>query len=255
MLTFKIKPDGFKEIRKRILLFSIPAFVLGIVITGVSMYTSTMNRSDDVKPGYAPEQSIQLIDVIAYLPMVIFIAILAFGLTRMLKKAKKTLDSYELTISENLIAREQLNTPTISIYINEVQEIIKRKKGGFYIKGEKARDFIIVPKQIENPEQLELALEKIKPLVSKGKGINQLKWQALLNLASLALLITLNVSFNHIIVAISGTLFLAITVYNFIQAQKSKNIDYRTKRTKWIGLVLSFFAIYIMYIKLTGNHF
>lgn len=255
MLTFRIKPNGYKEIRKKILLFSIPGFILGLVITGISIYTNTINRSNDVTPEHVPDHSLELIDLIAYLPIVIFIAILGFGLKRMLKKTKKVLDSYELTISENLIAREQLNTPTISIYLTEVQEIIKRKKGGFYIKGEKARDLIIVPKQIENPEQLELALEKIRPLVSKGKGADQLKWQALLSLASIGLLITVNVSFNEIVVAVAGTLFLGITVYNFIQAQKSKNIDYRTKRTRWISLVLSFFVIYVMYIKLTGNHF
>ncbi|MCS3795629.1 hypothetical protein [Niastella sp. OAS944] len=255
MLTFKIKPNGFKEIRKKILLFSIPGFVIGAVFTGTSLYTSTMNRRNDVTPGYVPDHSMQLIDLATYLPIVIFIAILGFGLNRMLKKTKKTLDSYELTISDNLIAREQLNTPTISIYISEVQEIIKRKKGGFYIKGEKARDLIIVPKQIENPEQLEIALEKIKPLVSKGKAADQLKWQALLGLASMALLITVNVSLNKTVVAIGGTLFLGLTVYNFVQAQKSKNIDYKTKRTRWISLVLSFFVIYVMYIKLTGNFF
>ncbi|HEY1202888.1 MAG TPA: hypothetical protein VGE79_18015, partial [Niastella sp.] len=94
-----------------------------------------------------------------------------------------------------------------------------------------------------------------KPLVSKGKAADQLKWQALLGLASMALLITVNVSLNKTVVAICGTLFLGLTVYNFVQAQKSKNIDYRTKRTRWISLVLSFFVIYVMYIKLTGNFF
>lgn len=250
-----MRPDGFKEIRKKILLFSIPGFLIGFVLTGISIYTSATNRSNDVTPGYVPDRSLELINLITYLPIVIFIAILGFGLNRMLKKAKKTFDSYELTISENLVAREQLNTPTISIYLTEVQEIIKRKKGGFYIKGEKAGDLIIVPKQIENPEQLEIALEKIKPLVSNGKGADQLKWQALLGLASMALLITVNVSLNKMIVAIAGALFLGLTVYNFIQAQKSKNLDYRSKRTRWVSLVLSFFVIYVMYIKLTGNFF
>lgn len=255
MLTFKIRPDGFKEIRKKILLFSIPGAIIGLGIGGITAYTGTMNRSNYVTPGYVADHSMDPINLIAYLPIVVFLAILGFGITRTLKKVKKTFESYELTISENLIAREQLNTPTISIYINEVQEIIKRRKGGFYIKGEKDRDLIIVPKYIENPEQLEIALEKIRPFVSKGKGANQLKWQSILSLASLGLLITVNVSFNKIVVAIAGTLFLGLTIYNFIQAQKSKNIDYRTKRTRWISLVLSFFVIYIMYIKLTGNHF
>lgn len=253
MLTFKIRPDGYKEVRKKMLLFIIPAVIVGLGIGVLSIYTSNTNGNIEINPDYTTEHSITIIDYIAYLPFVVFLAILGFGLSRMLKRAKKAMESYELTISENLIAREQLNTPTISIYLSEVQEIIKRKKGGYYIKGEKANDLILVPKQIENPEQLEIALEKIRPLASKGKGTNQLKFQALLSLISLGLLITVNVSFNKIVVLIAGILFLAITVYNFIQAQKSKNIDYRTKRTRWISLVLSFFVVIIMYWKLTAS--
>lgn len=255
MHSFRIRPDGFKEIRKKMLLYSIPGIVLGLGIGGLTIYTNTMNSHNYVKPEYVSDHSMEPIDYIAYLPIVIFISILGFGLKRMLKRAERMFDSYELTISENLIAREQLNTPTISIYLTEVQEIIKRKKGGFYIRGEKATDLIIVPKQIEHPEQLELVLEKIKPITSKGKGTAQLKLQTLLVLASLALLICVNVSLNKIVVVTSGTLFLGITIYNFIQAQKNKNIDYRTKRTRWISLLLSFFVVYVMIFKLTGKHF
>jgi hypothetical protein len=255
MQSFRIRPDGFKEIKKKLLLYSIPGLVLGLAIGGLTIWTNSGNKYRSVNPEYVTDYSTELIDYIVYLPVVIFITILGFGINRMLKRAKKMLDSYELTISDNLIAREQLNTPTISIYLTEVQEIIKRKKGGFYIKGEKATDLIMVPKQIEHPEQLELALEKIKPIATKGKAAGQLKLQALLGLASLGLLICVNVSFNKIVVAIAGTLFLAVTIYNFIQAQKSKNIDYRAKRTRWFSLLLSFFVIYVMIMKITGKHF
>jgi hypothetical protein len=60
---------------------------------------------------------------------------------------------------------------------------------------------------------------------------------------------------NKLIVAIAGSLFIGITIYNFIQTQKSKNVDYRTKRTRWISLLASLFVLYVMFSKLTDYRY
>jgi hypothetical protein len=255
MHSFRIRPDGFKDARKRMLLWTIPAVILGLGVGSMSVWVNTDTRSSAVKPAYVTDYANDPLDYIVYLPIVVFIAVLGFGMYRGLKRMKKLFGSYELSITDNLISREQLNTPTISIYINEVQEIVKRRRGGYFIKGEKASDLIIVPKQIEDPEQLEQVLEKIKPIASKGKGLTQLKLQAYLTLVSLGLLICVNVTENKVIVALAGTLFIAITIYNFIQTLKSKNVDYRTKRNRWVSLLAVLFVIFVMIMKLTNYSF
>lgn len=255
MHSFRIRPDGFKVARKRMLLWGLPAVIIGLGFGSMTLWINNGTRNSTVKPAYVTESSTDPLEYIVYLPILVFIAVIGFGMYRGLIKLKKLLESYELSITDNLISREQLNTPTISIYVNKVQEIVKRRRGGYYIKGEKASDLIIVPKYIENIEQLEIVLEKIKPIAAKGKGLEKLKLQALLTFVSLGLLICVNTVSNKLIVAIAGSLFIGITIYNFIQTQKSKNVDYRTKRTRWISLLASLFVLYVMFSKLTDYRY
>ena len=64
---------------------------------------------------------------------------LGFGLYRGVMRLKTLLESYTLTITNNLITREQFITPTISIYFNEVSEISQQKNGTLTIKEENRR--------------------------------------------------------------------------------------------------------------------
>ncbi|HUP11969.1 MAG TPA: hypothetical protein VM187_07155 [Niastella sp.] len=237
MLTFKIRPDGLREIKKKILVRGIPFSLASLGIAYVVSTAGTAGNNDNIKPvSYYGDTSTDLI--ISVIPIVVFIAVITFSFIRTLKRVKKIFESYELTISDNLIAREQLNTPTISIYLTEVQEIIKRKNKAFIIRGKTARDMILVPAQIENYEQLEIALEQIKPVTNKGKTISWMKAQALLALAGLGLMVCVYTFENKIIVGVSAVLFAGIYVYSFIQTQKSKNVDYRTKRFRWVILLV-----------------
>jgi hypothetical protein len=250
MHSFRIRPDGYKIVKRKMLIYAIPVTVIGILIGSIPNYImSAGDKNDTIKPEtYYADNSI---DWLIYLPFVAFAAVIVFGMYRGLARVKKMFESYELSITENLIAREQFNTPTISIYLNEVQEIVKRKNGSYFIKGLKANDLILVPKLIENPAQLESVLETIKPIASKGKGTAQLKLQGILTFISLGLMICVNTVENKIIVATAGTLFIAIWTYNFILTQKSKNVDYRTKRIRWIGLLALLLVIFMMLLKLT----
>jgi hypothetical protein len=171
-------------------------------------------------------------------PFLVLSGIVAFSFYSSLRRLKAMFESYELQISDNLIAREQLNTPAISIYLSEVQEIIKRKNKSFLVRGKTTRDLIWIPAQIENYEQLEAALEQIKPVTNKGKTTSWIKIQALLSLVSIGLMICVYSVENKIIVGVAGTLFAGIYIYSFIQTQKSKNVDYRTKRFRWIILLV-----------------
>lgn len=176
----------------------------------------------------------------------------AFTLYRILSKLKTMFESFELQISDNLIARERLNTPTISIYLKDVQEVVKCKNGSFLVRGANANDLIIIPKQIDDYDQLETALAQIKPITAKSKKAVMQKIQALLVLVAVGLMICVNTVNNKIIVAIAATGFTAIMIWNLVQTQKSKNIDYRTKRSRWIALLAVAAIIYLAVQKLTS---
>src|SRR5262245_17658783 len=143
MHSFKIRPDGYKDIRKKMLLWVIPVMLIGVII---SYLIALQSNGSDVSAAY---NSNNYLDWLVYIiPFVVILGAASFGMYRSLGRVKKMFASYELLITDNLISREVTNTPTISIYLNEVQEIIRYRNGSYMIKGAKANDLIIVPKQI-----------------------------------------------------------------------------------------------------------
>lgn len=239
MQVFKIRQDGYKEIRKIMLVISIPLVVIsGAVGITISNINSKQNEND-----------------VNVLPVVIPIAVLAlgFGLYRGVNRQKALIESYTLTISNNHITREQLNTPTISIYFNDIKEIAKHKNGSFTIKGKETVDLIGIPIQIGDYSQLETALQQIQPIVVKGKGSFLGKYQSLTGLMTAGLMLCVYTVNNKIIVGLTGTVLVALMVWSSIKILSSKNVDYKMKRSFWWVLLVLASVIAVMIFKLTGH--
>lgn len=238
MQTFKIRQDGFKEIRKKTLLRSIPILLIAVTV-GITISTiNSRGKDNDVN----------------VLPFVIPLAVLAlgFGVYRGMNRQKALLDSYTLTITNNLITREQYNTPTISIYFNEVEEIAKHKNGSFTIRGKDFSDLIGIPTQIDNYSQLETTLEVIKPIMIKNKVPLLEKYQSLTGLVTVGLMLCVYTVECKIIVGLTGSALAALMIWSLIKIRKSKNVDIKTKKSVWWVLIVLASVIAIMIFKLTG---
>ena len=235
MQTFKIRQSGFKEIRKTILARTIPLLLI-VLAFGITIASRSLDYTD-ILPYYIP----------------FIIILLALGIYRGLNRQKKLLTSYTLTITNNLITREQVNTPTISIYFNNIKEISKNKNGVFTIKGIDKEDVIIIPSQIDNYFQLEATLQSISQIVAKDKVSLFQKYQSLTSLLTVGLMLCVYTVNNKIIVALTGTMLITIMIWSLIKIRNSKNIDSKTKKIFWWSLIVLASVIAMMIIKLTGH--
>lgn len=238
MQVFKIKKDGFNEIRKKVLLRAIPILLLAGAAGIIISFVNTSQKEDDVN----------------VLPIVIPIiaASMGFGLFSGLKRQKALFESFTLTITNNLITREQLNTATISIYFNEIKEITKHKNGCFAIKGKDPADVIVVPLQIDNYFQLETALQQIQPIVEQHNVSFITKYQGLTGYIVVGLMICVYTVQNKIIIALTGIAVVTFMIWSFIKIRGSKNVDDKTKRNAWWGLFVLAAIIAFVIFKLTG---
>lgn len=238
MQVFKFRQDGFKEIKKKILLRSIP---LLLIAGAVGITISTINSKQK-------ENDVNVLPII--IPLIA--AALGVGLYRGVNRQKALLESYKLTITNNLVTREQLNTPTISIYFNDIKEIAKHKNGSFTIKGKEAVDLIGIPAQIDDYYKLETALQQIQTIVVKDKVSFLQKYQSLTGLVTLGLMLCVYTVSNKLIVALTGSALVALMVWSFIKIQSSKNVDNKTKRSTWLVVLVLASVIAVMVFKLTG---
>lgn len=239
MEQFKIRQNGFKEIRKAMLIKAIPISLLA-VIGGISIsyFNTNVQQSEvNVYPFVIP----------------LGLAALAFGLYRGVNRQKEIFDSYILTIDDNGITREQHNTPTITISKADISEIIKNSNRSITIKGDSKVNVISIPSQIDNYERLEKLLLEIKQISLKASEPFFQKFRGLLSVLTIGLMAAVYISKDKIIVGVCGTILLVVFGYSFFEVQRSKNIDSKTKKSIWWLLLVIASIICVMYFKLTGQ--
>ncbi|MGH2666384.1 hypothetical protein [Flavobacterium sp.] len=236
MEQFKIRQDGFKEIKKALLIKSMPILILAAFGgLAISYFNSNEQQSS-----------------INTLPFTIpfILGILAFGLSRGIKRQKEIFESYLLIIDNNDITREQHNTPRITISITNLNEIIKNSNGSFIIKGNSSVNVINIPSQIGDYEKLEKSLAQLKQISTKHSEPFLQKFRGLSSILAIGLMATVYISKNKIIVGICGTILLVVLAYSFFEILKSKNIDSKTKTGMWWILLVIASIISVMYFKI-----
>lgn len=237
MQTYKIRKDGFKEIKKQMLIRTFPIILIAVTVGIVISSTNSKYKAADT-------------NVLPFLIPFIASAV-GYGLYRAVNRQKSIFDSYTLTITNNLITREQLNTPTISIYLNDIKEITKHKNGSLTIKGKDTTDLIGIPSQIDDYSKLETTLRDIQPIKIKDNVSSFKKYQSLTGILTVVLMLCVYTVNNKIIVAFTGTTLVALMIWSIIKIRTSKNIDNNTKRSVWWVFLVLASVIAVMIFKLT----
>jgi hypothetical protein len=226
MKQFKIDLERFGEIKKALIRRLILFMTLAIAGAAVMIYFKERHENIEWSfPSFA-------------LPFVIFAGIICFFIPKVVKQRINILNTYRLSISDTMISREMINTPTISIHFSEVTSIRKNQDNHIIIKGKDKTDLITIPAQLENYEQMENLLAEIQAIQPNRSQ------QGLKNIFSiivaLALMIGVFVLDNKykMISLGCGVLLFALLVWSIIQVQKDKNTDTATKKKMWISLLL-----------------
>lgn len=239
MEQFKIRKDGFNEIRKSMLLKASPILLLTTIAGFAINNLNSQGEQNDI-------------NILPFTSLMV-LGIFAFGLYRGVNKQKEILDSYELMLDSDGITRKQHNTPTITIANSDLSEIIKNPNGSFTIKGNSPINVMIVPAQIDNYDILEKLLAERSAISIKTSEPFLQKFSGLVTILIIGMMAAVYISKDKIIVGITGTLLLAGFGYSFIEVRRSKNLDNKTKKGIWWLLLVMASIVGIMYSKLVGQ--
>jgi|GEM_PF-6229924 len=157
------------------------------------------------------------------------------------KKYKARLQSYKLTITPDTIIREVANTPAIAIPKHQVQRIDKNTDGSFVIIGNSKLNSIGVPAFMGRSDCMEQLLREIKPITIKNPPRPVV--MLLMGFVVVAASFYAFSSEDIIISSLGGVAMSGIIFAGVIAAAFSKNIDRRTKRLAYIGLLPAFMIL------------
>jgi hypothetical protein len=236
---FKIRENGFEEIKKELIMKSLPIFLISMV-GGIAVGCFNTENKEDL--------------IFVLLTMIpIFLFAFGFGIFKGLKRQKILFQSYQLIFSENNVLREQTNTPSINIQFDDIKSINKDKKGSYTIKGQTTTETILIPAQIDNAENLELLFNKIKPIEEFSQPTFDKKYKYPVLLLTLFCMATVYISFNKILVGICGLIVSVLLIRSSIKIIKNKNIDNKTKRLGYYSLLLLLSVIAVTIMKVTSD--
>jgi hypothetical protein len=222
MLEFRIRPNGFNEIKKRLIVTMSALF--GAVIFLIVLLPALL--SDE------PSR----FDTLPYL-LPLFLGVFAFSVVNGIKKQRLVFESFRLRVDDEKIVRESLHTPTLTIYRKDVKTITKSSNGSFTIQGNSKLNAIGVPAQIENVHLLETTLNQIIPVTVRTTKTFSERMFGPIALSGAGLMAVPIVSSNQTVVGISQVLVVLLLTVCLILIQQSRNVDRRTQRLSWVALI------------------
>lgn len=235
MKEFRITEPQYRKFQRRFLAIYIPTIALGIVVILIA----------DIRSTPAGEFPIWTVLVPA------FILYFSFIIYRTVRRQRRIMMTYLVSISDSDITRQQDKTPTISISFMEIKEIIKTKSGGFLVKGLDRTDVITIPKWLDETGELERALLTLAPITTDRRDPFLLRYRLGLRLLGIGLFICLLTVQNKIVIGFSALLLAGLIGWNFYEVQTSKNVTSGMKRSSWLLLLIIACILYLTYVKLT----
>jgi hypothetical protein len=236
MQQYRLRWEEYTVLKKKVLVRIMPFMIIIAVILCVTQ-------------GYNPRTGeISWLSILGVLA--IFTLFCWWSIYRILNRQKKIFETYRLTVHDNLIIREQYNSPKIEIYVSEITSMSKSTVNHIVIRGKSPNEIIYVPPQLENYEELERRLEGFMLIVPSPKKTFFQRYQPFVLLLVLVLFVASLGATNAIVSAACGLPVVGICLYIFFAGQQNKNYDKRAKRSLWSFLLISILVTANIVLKL-----
>ncbi|WP_431213458.1 hypothetical protein ACQ86N_00540 [Puia sp. P3] len=229
MKQYFIGEEGIKKFRKRYYNIFLPVVAIGAAIP-LTINLMSIHASD----GYTPW--------IVFGAMAVY---LGFSVTRIFKKQKKMLESYRLTITENEIVREQMNTPALTINFMEVKEIMKTRKGSFLVRGVSRTDLIQIPYWVDDLDGIEQQLQTFSTVTTAKSFMLRQYGVLAIRLAALGMLIAISTVNDKAVVTILGAVLIGLIIWGLNELRVNKNVTVNAKRRSMV--VYTLIAIVVVF--------
>jgi hypothetical protein len=221
--TYRLAPEGFNVVRKKLL------GQRAIIFTGIIIFTIIITfRQLDMD-----WQRVSFVSLAPYFILtMLLIGALATGLLKGMEQNREAWNTYELIIGEDFLIRRIKNFPELEIRRHEITSI-KESPAGLQVETSSRDRTIGIASSLVDYEDARARLSQwMTPTRRTQQGwLNPARWMIALPLLVLLLFGLFLLSVRSWVLISTGTPLLAILVWTFILIRKSVQISDRVKRT------------------------
>ena len=162
------------------------------------------------------------------------------------------LESFTIELDEDGVKRTQEKTPEMYLAKEDIQAVYKLKEGGLKLQGKAKTDFIFIPPHMEEQAELHQKIQEWKALEDLPEST---VWEKLSRFIAIPFLGSMLVVFmvdNKLAVGIAGVVFVALSVWTFLEIRKSKHLDKRVKRASWWSILVILSVLFAVIMKISA---
>ena len=234
MPTYQNSPSGFAILRTQIIKRSVPVLLLSLT-GGLAIFYVVNDKQ---------------FGLLEWIIFIVFLAgIMIFAVLKSIARQKEIYNSYRLVIDNEYLSRQQTGVPVRNLAFDKITQITKAENGDLLITGQKKEDCISISAFIEKYEEVVNQLSAIMPIVQRVQKNLLDRYPAIGALAAIGLMCAVYISYNKIVVGVSGIALTAILIWCFYKMQTSKLIDSKVKRTSWFALIVVVSILLIIWHK------
>ncbi len=234
MREYKLSPIFFSQMRRRVLIISVPFMVMAAVVGLLIAY----RRDSSSSP-------IDLLITCVIVAIAIF-----FGFRKGLHKQQQMWSSYRLIADENSIKRTQDGLPDITINYSDIFKVTEAPGIGLTVQTSVPSRRISVPATLEDYSEFRLDLGKRHEIDKTARSRTRLMQlfsisYGLLTLAAVAITF---LATNRYVVIVIGTLLFVAQLLGLVIIQRSTFTTKQVKMSSWLVLlVLAIIAVRVFY--------
>jgi tetratricopeptide (TPR) repeat protein len=218
--TFQLSEEYFKRLRKLTLTYTVPVLVIGIAAV---VYFE--NSQDSGSPTLR-------------LPALLSTFVIAgISLYITLRRQKKLWRTFRVTVDEDSVSRTQEAHTPVTIRATEIERIKESPGRGLTVLAQKRGTPLLIPDTLSDYDECRSLLSRWAPIETVRGPLNR----ALLLVIAFAIVgifVVFDRTKDPSLVVPFGVAVAALLIFSHVKLQRNPDIDRRTKRWSWIGLLL-----------------
>lgn len=170
--------------------------------------------------------------------LVFMLGVLVHSQRKQLRQKRAAWESLRISLDESTLSRHAEGIPDLALPLEEVSGI-QEGSLGLTVRGRDRQEVVFIPAGLVDYARVRTRLEGLREIEPSSTSL-RVAGSLLIFAGMVATTLAFVFSQSPLVVAPTGALILALVVYSFVELGRSRLVDWRLKRIRWLFIPFAF---------------